>query len=195
MRDFIQTHLQEPEFFFWFTSDAFRKRPVSSYQDSYINFYKEIYERRWYRKRTTYCVSGGVTRRVPQVSLQANSTLTRHHEQKPQEPWRTRWPQEMGRWAISPDSRASHPLHSYAVGYYSQSKCNVPWDWLREACHMARVRWGTCCEGFCSKEGPHYQMEQSARNQLEGDQVQRALEKLSGSCCQTSNNQPYSQGW
>jgi hypothetical protein len=38
-------------------------------------------------------------------------------------------------------------------------------------------------------------MEQSVRNQLERDQVQRALEKSSGSCLQTSNNQPYSRGW
>jgi hypothetical protein len=38
-------------------------------------------------------------------------------------------------------------------------------------------------------------MEQSARNQLERDQVQRALEKSSGSYRQTSNNQPYSQVW
>ncbi len=60
--------------------------------------------------------------RVPQASLQADSALTRCQEQKPQDPRRTRWLQEKGRWAISPDSRASHPLHSYAVGYYSQSK-------------------------------------------------------------------------
>ncbi len=92
------------------------------------------------------------------------------------------------------NSRASHPLHSYAVGYYSQSKYDVPRDWLREACHMARVRWETRCKGFCSKEGLHYWMEQSVRNQLERDQVQRALEKLSDSCLQSSNNQPYSQG-
>ncbi len=65
---------------------------------------------------------------------------------------------------------------------YSRSKYDVPWDWLREACHMARVRWGTRCGGFRSKEGPHYQMEWSVRNQLECDQVQRTLEKSSGSC-------------
>jgi hypothetical protein len=168
--------------FFWFTSDAFRKRLVLSYQDSYVNFYKGVYEQRWCWKRTTYHVSGGVTQRVPQASLQADSALTRCHEQKPQEPWRTRWPQEKGRWAISLDSRASHPTHSYAVGYYSWSKYNIPRDWLREACHMARVRWGTHCKEFCSEEGLHYWMEQSARNQLEHDQVQRALEKSSGSC-------------
>jgi hypothetical protein len=30
-------HLQEPEFF-WFTSDAFLKRHVLSFQDSYVKF-------------------------------------------------------------------------------------------------------------------------------------------------------------
>ena len=29
---------------------------------------------------------------------------------------------------------------------------------------MEGVRWGSRCEGFCSKEGPHYSFEQSARN-------------------------------
>jgi hypothetical protein len=26
-----------------------------------VNFYEEVYEQRWYRKRTNYRVSGGVT--------------------------------------------------------------------------------------------------------------------------------------
>ncbi len=60
---------------------------------------------------------------------------------------------------------------------------------------MARVHWVTRCEGFCSKEGPHYCIERSARNQLECNQVQRALVKLSRSCCQTSNNQPWFTTW
>jgi hypothetical protein len=84
--------------------------------------------------------------------------------------------QEKGRWAISPDSCASHPLHSYAVGYYSQSKYNVPRDWLWEACHIASVPWGTHCKEFCSEEGPHYRMERSARNHLERNQVKSAWE-------------------
>jgi hypothetical protein len=107
-------------------------------------------------------------------------------EQKPQDPRRTRWLQEKGRWAISPNSRASHPLHSYAFGYDSQSKCDVPWDWLWEACHMARVHWEARCKEFCSKEGPHYQLEQSVRNQLEHDQVQRVLEDKQQSTLFTS---------
>ncbi len=55
---------------------------------------------------------------------------------------------------------------------------------------MARVNWGTCCEGFYCKEGPHYRIEQSARNPLEHKQVPRVLGESSRSCCQTSNNQP-----
>ncbi len=59
---------------------------------------------------------------------------------------------------------------------------------------MARVRWGTRCKGFHSKEGPiglHYCIEQSARNPLECNQVPRALGESSRSCPQTSNNQPW----
>ncbi len=94
--------------------------------------------------------------RVSQASHQADSALTRPQEQKPQEPTRTSWPQEKGTWAISPNSCVSHPLHSHVFGYYSQSKYYVLQDWLWEACHKARVRWGARCKGFCSKEGPHY---------------------------------------
>ncbi len=41
---------------------------------------------------------------------------------------------------------------------------DVPQDWLWDACHMAGVRWGSRCKGFCSKEGLHYHVTQSARN-------------------------------
>jgi hypothetical protein len=39
------------QIFFWFTSDAFWKRHISSFQDSYVNVYEEIYEQRWYWNR------------------------------------------------------------------------------------------------------------------------------------------------
>ncbi len=41
---------------------------------------------------------------------------------------------------------------------------DVPRDWLWDACYMAGVRWGPRCVGFCSEEGPHYRVTQSARN-------------------------------
>ncbi len=55
---------------------------------------------------------------------------------------------------------------------------------------MARVYWRTRCKVVHRKEGPHYWIEQNARNPLEHEQGQRALGKLSRSCHQTSNNQP-----
>ncbi len=110
----------------------------------------------------------------------------------PQEPWRSRWPQK---WDVE-QSAPTHARHTHCASEQLDTTANqrydVPWDWLWDACQMARVHWGTSCEGFCSKEGPHYQIELSARNQLECDQVQRALGKSSRSCRQTSNNQPLS---
>jgi hypothetical protein len=41
---------------------------------------------------------------------------------------------------------------------------DIPRDWLWDACHMAGGRWGSRCEGFRSKEGPHYCFMQSVRN-------------------------------
>ncbi len=94
-------------------------------------------------------------------------------------------------------SAPTHLCHTHCtsrqLGTTADRRCDVPRNWLWEACHMARVRRGTRCKGFCSEEGPHYQMERSARNHLERDQVQRAPEKSSSSCHQTSNNQPYSR--
>ncbi len=195
MHDFLQTHLQEPEILFlvheWPVLEEIRL-VLSRLQCEFLwgDLQAKVVPETDYLSRFLRSQA-----RVPQASLQADSTLTRCQEQKPQDPRRTRWPQEKGRWAISPDSCASHPLHSYADGYYGQWRYDDPWDWLQEACHMARVHWGAHCKGFRSKEGLHYWMERSVRNQLEGDQVQRVLEKLSGGCLQTSNNQPYSRGW
>jgi hypothetical protein len=76
-----------------------------------------------------------------------------------------------GRWVISPDYRASHPWHFCAVGDIVAQRCDVLCDWLWDACHMAGVRWGSCCKVFHSKEGPHYCFEQSARK-LSSDKQQ-----------------------
>ncbi len=106
----------------------------------------------------------------------------------PQIPWRSRWPQERDIERSAP----THPHHTYCasrqLGNTANQSYGIPWDWLWDACHIARVHWGTCCEGFRCKVGLHYQMEQSARNPLECKQRQRVLGKFSRSCCQTSNN-------
>jgi hypothetical protein len=68
-----------------------------------------------------------------------------------------------GRWVISPDYRASHPRCFCAVGDVVAQRYDILCDWLWDACHMAGVHWRTRCEGLCSKEGPYYCLEQSAR--------------------------------
>ncbi len=109
----------------------------------------------------------------------------------PQEPWRSRWLQERDVEQSAPTHACHTHCASRQLGTTANWRYDVPCDWLQDACQMARVRWGTSCKGFCSEEGPHYWIEPSSRNQLERDQVQRALGKLSRSCCQTSNNQPW----
>jgi hypothetical protein len=44
---YAQLPNKSQKFFFWFTSDAFCKRPISTYQHSYVYFYEEIYKQRW----------------------------------------------------------------------------------------------------------------------------------------------------
>ncbi len=97
------------------------------------------------------------------------------HEHKPQEPWRLRWLQERD----AEQSALNHACHTHCasrqLGTTANQRYDIPWDQLWDTCRMTRVRWGTRREGFCSKEGPHYQIKQSARNPLECKQVQRTL--------------------
>ncbi len=76
-----------------------------------------------------------------------------------------------GCWVISPDYRVSHPQCFCAVGDVVAQRYDVLRDWLWDACHMAGVRWRSRCKGFCSKEGPHYRFERSARK-LSSDKQQ-----------------------
>jgi hypothetical protein len=43
--------------FFWFMGDVFRKRPISSYQDSYVKFLQQDLRAKVVPKRTTYSVT------------------------------------------------------------------------------------------------------------------------------------------
>jgi hypothetical protein len=183
-------------FFFWFTSDEFLKRPVSSYRNSYEKF---LWGDLWAKvvpERTTYRVPWGVTWRVPssvptsrlcsdlsswEKSLR-NPEEQEDHEKgtlsnQPQLTRATPTAALLGSWVLQP----IEGMTSLGTDFEKRAK------WLGL---VTRVHWGTRCEGFCSKEGPHYWMEQSARNHLERDQVRRAPETLSRSCRQTSNNKP-----
>ncbi len=102
----IIAHLQEPELF-WFTSNAFLKRPVL----------------------LKYWLLHPFSMRKP------------HAKAVPSKDYFT-------------------PMRTLIV----TQRYDLPRDWLWDACHMAGVCWGSRCEGFCSKEGPHYRFEQSMRN-------------------------------
>ncbi len=52
-------------FFFWFTSDMFLKRHVSSFWDTYIKFLQGDLWAKVVPERTTYRITWGVPRRVP----------------------------------------------------------------------------------------------------------------------------------
>ncbi len=93
----------------------------------------------------------------------------------PQESWRSRWPQERD----VEQSALTHACHTHCasrqLGTIADWRFDIPWDWLWDACQMARVHWGTRCKGFCCKGGLHYQIEQSARNPLEHNKCQECL--------------------
>ncbi len=71
----------------------------------------------------------------------------------PQEPWRSRWPWEMDVEQAAPTHARHTHCASRQLGTTADRRYDVPWVWLWDACPMARVRWGTRCKGFCSKEG------------------------------------------
>ncbi len=189
-RNFLQTHLQEPEFILvheWRVSEETclvilrllheistrRSTSKSGTRKDYLLRYlrspKKITFKRLYKQTLLWLV---VMR------------------EEPQEPWRSRRPKERDVEQSAPTHACHTHCASRQLGTTANRRYDVPRDWLREACQMARVHWGTRCKGFCSKEGPHYLMKWSARNHLECNQVQGAPEKSAGSCHQTSNNWP-----
>ncbi len=188
-------HLQEPDFFLvheWRVSEE-TSLVISRLQH-------EISTRRSTSKSGT-----GKDYLLRYLRSPAKSTFKRLYKQtplwlvvmrkEPQEPWRTRrlWERDVEQSALT-HARHTH-CASRQLGTTADRRYDVPQDWLWEACQMARVCKGTLCEGFCSKEGPLYWVDQSARNQLERNHVQRAPEKSSRSCHQTSNNQPLFTVW
>ncbi len=132
------------EFLFCFTSSGFLKRPILlKYWLLRPFFYNEATCKSSTIKGLLYAAKA-----VPSKDYFTHLTLKNARK---------------GRWVIIPDYRASHPWHFCAVGDVVAQRYDVPRDWLWDACHMAGVRWGSRCEGFCSKESPHYRHEQSTR--------------------------------
>ncbi len=178
-----RTHKSQNSFF-GSRVTRFVRDPSRHIESPMLNFYDEIYKRRWYQNGLL--ITFLEESRKKYLMRLCKQTLL--------------WLVIMRKSLRNPEEQADHkkrdveqsaPTHarhthcaSRQLGTTADRWCDVPWDWLQKACHMdmARVRWGTRCKGFCSKEGPHHRMEQSASNHLECDQVQRVPEKLSSSC-------------
>ncbi len=130
--------------FFWFTSCGFLKRPILL---KYWLLRPFFYEEATCKSST---INGLLyaAKAVPSKDYFTHLTLKNARK---------------GRWVISPNYRASHPRRFCAVGDIVTQRYDVPWNCLWDACHMARVCWGSRCKRFRSKEGLHYCLEQSAR--------------------------------
>ncbi len=159
------------------------------------NLYKEVYEWKLYQKGLIIALLEESHTEYLQVSLQADSALMCHHEQKPQEPWRSRWLQERDIEQSAPTHACHTHCASRQLGTTANRRYDVPRDWLWDACQMARVCWGTCCKEFFSKEGPHYQIEQSARNPLERKQVWESLGNCPEAVLRQATINLYSRVW
>ncbi len=134
----------QPRTLFWFMSSGFLKRPISL---KYWLLRPFFYEEATYKIST---IKGLLyaAKAVPSKDYFTHLTLKNARK---------------GRWVISPNYCASHPRRFCAVGDVVAQRYDVLRDWLWDACHMAGVRWGSCCKEFCSEEGPHYCLEQSTR--------------------------------
>ncbi len=80
--DFLQTHLQEPEFFFGSRVTCFGRDTSRHFKTPTWNFYEEIYEWKWYRKELLIAFLEESREEYLQVSLQADSALTCCHEKR-----------------------------------------------------------------------------------------------------------------
>ncbi len=154
-RDFLKTHLQEPDFFGSRVSDLFLKRPILSNQDSYV-----------------LCIWG---------SLPAKAVPRKDHFTRLRSPAKITfkclildtplWHGIMSTNLKNPKEQddlkkgtlSNHPLnnvrHTHCtfrqLGTTATQRYDVPRDWLLNWCQLARVCWETHCKGTCSKEHPH----------------------------------------
>ncbi len=74
-------------------------------------------------------------------------------ECQPQEPWRTRWPQERNAEQSAPTNAHHAHFASGQLGLIAGQRYAITRGWLWDACLLARVRWGTpktCQRGHTS---------------------------------------------
>ncbi len=137
--------------FFWFTSDVFLKRPISSKWDSSVLFLQGSSLAKAVSERTTFCAWGVLQRESSIVSSRC-SALMCHLEHKPQEPQRSSWLQEKD--AEQPALTNARHTHcaSRQLGTTKTCQCDHAslWRW-RPWC---RPLYGEAshCKGILSKD-------------------------------------------
>ncbi len=122
LRAFSYRCTYKSKFFFCSQVTHFWRDMSCHFETRTWNFYKEIYKQKWYWKGLLITLLEESCKEYLQVPLQADSALTHCHEKKASGTLKYKKTAKKGCWAISPNSRASHPLRFKAVGYYSQSK-------------------------------------------------------------------------
>ncbi len=159
-RDFLRTHLQKPESF-WFTSDAFLEQLFLSFWDSYMKFLQGYLQAKVVPERTSYCVTWGVPRRVPSSistsSLRSDLLSWKKSLRNPEEqedykkgtlsnqPWLTRITPSalLGSWVLQP----------------IKGMASLGTDFEKHAKWQESVK-EPAAKNFCSKEGQHYLIDQ-----------------------------------
>jgi hypothetical protein len=120
--------------FFWFTSNAFLKRPVL------VNW----------RLLRPFSMKKPHAKAVPRKDFFTHLRTLETRERDAE-------------WLALTIARHIHGA-SVPLGMTVAQKYDVPRDWLWDLRHMAGIRLGSRCKGISSKEGPHYCFEQSMMN-------------------------------
>ncbi len=105
--------------------------------------------------------------------LQGSHMQKQYHRRTTLRTWPWKMQERDAEWS-APDYRASHPRCFVPLGMTVAQRYDVPQDWLWDACYMAGVCLGSRCEGYRSKECPHYCPVWSARK-LSYDKQQSTL--------------------
>ncbi len=97
--------------FFGSQVTSFWQDPSCHFETPTWKFYQEVYKQKWYRKGLLMALLEESHEEYLQASLQADSALMHRHEKNASGTQMIKMTMRKGRWAISPNSRASHPLH------------------------------------------------------------------------------------
>ncbi len=128
---FIQMQLWEPDFFGSWVMHSWRDASCHFETPTWF-FYVEIYKQKWCWKGLLIALLEESREEYLQASLKADSALTCCHEKKPQEPWRTKRPQERDVERSAP-TRARHTHCAVRqLGITADQRYDIPRDWLWE---------------------------------------------------------------